>query len=69
MALILARSPYFIDRLYDDNPSLSINIRVLDDTNTLVLLKTYNLAFKNATYLDISPLIRDYLIDYEVLTE
>ena len=67
MALILARSPYFIDRLYDDNPSLSINIRVLDDTNTLVLLKTYNLAFKNATYLDISPLIRDYLIDYEVL--
>jgi hypothetical protein len=57
MALILARSPYFI------------SIGTVDDAGVFTSLKTppYNLLFRNETHLDISPFIRDYLIDNEVL--
>jgi len=68
MALILARSPYFIERGdYDTGSTLSVNIGYVNDSNIYVSLKIYILTFSSETHLDISPLIRDYLIDYEVV--
>ncbi len=67
MALILARSPYHIEKEFPEGSFLDVNIGYVDDTGVFTLLKTYNLLFRNQSYLDISPFIRDYLIDYKVL--
>jgi hypothetical protein len=70
MALILARSPYHISRgSFDGGAQLSVDIGTIDDGGVFTSLKTppYSLSFRNETHLDISPFIRDYLIDNEVL--
>ena len=68
MALILARSPYFISRSgFDSGTQLSVDIGTVDNLDVFTSLKIYSLSFRSETHLDISPFIRDYLIDNEVL--
>jgi len=68
MALILARSPYYISRgVYDSGAALSVDIGYNNNTGTYISLKIYDLTFRNETHLDISPFIRDYLSDNKVL--
>ena len=68
MALILARSPYFITRQgFDDNASLTLDLQLLDSDFEIVLLKTYTFSFRLQTAIDISPFIRDYLTDNKVI--
>jgi len=70
MSLILARSPYFIERgTYDEDSILTlsigrgraavIGINPLDFVYTAT--KTYTLNYRQRTRIDISPLIRDYI--------
>ena len=62
MALILARSPYSISRgLLDSGAILTVEIGNLV-TYTFYSVKTYSLNFRNQQFIDISPLIRDYLL-------
>ena len=68
MALILARSPYFITRQgFDDNASLTLDLQLVDSNFEIVLLKTYTFSFRLQTAIDVSPFIRDYLIDNKVV--
>lgn len=62
MSLILARSPYFIERgTYDAGAILTLTIgRGRYSGGSIVdIIKTYTLNFREQTELDISPLIRD----------
>ncbi len=69
MALILARSPYHISRGdYDSGSQLGINIGYKDSSGVYNSIKIYNLVFRNESHLDISPFIRDYFPEYNVLT-
>lgn len=62
MALILTRSPYFVSREdLDNDAALKLEIGTYIDGDTFEISKTYNLAFRNAYLMDISPLVRDYL--------
>lgn len=62
MSLILARSPYFVDRGgYSESATLTLEIGKKYQAGGLFLLKTYNLVFRNSLSIDISPFIRDYL--------
>ena len=62
MALILTRSPYFVNRgSLDNDATLTLEIGTYSGEEGLEVLKTYDLAFRNTYSLDISPLIRDYL--------
>lgn len=76
MSLILARSPYFIEReSYDAGATLTLTIgRGRYSGGSIIdVIKTYTLNFREQTELDISPLIRDaigynatYDVDYVV---
>lgn len=76
MSLILARSPYFIERTpYDAGATLTLTIgRGRYSGGPIIdVIKTYTLNFREQTELDISPLIRDaigynatYDVDYVV---
>lgn len=69
MSLILARSPYFVDRgSLGNDASLAVEIGYINESGSQVILKTYALVFRNKQKLDISPFIRDYLEGYDVLT-
>lgn len=75
MALILTRSPYIIenfhtafDERFDDNATLTLIISEINDSFNSTTLKTYPLNYGKQKYIDISPLIRDYLIDRDVVT-
>ena len=73
MSLILARSPYFIERgTYDEDSILTLSIgkgrreaTVFPDppgfTEVIDISKTYTLNYRQRTRIDISPLIRDYI--------
>ena len=62
MSLILARSPYLVDRGgYSESATLTLEIGKKYRASGLVVLKAYNLVFRNSLSIDISPLIRDYL--------
>ena len=68
MSLILTRSPYFVSREdLDNDATLKLEIGYYDiDLGGLNVQKTYNLAFRNSFFVDISPLLRDYIgNDYE----
>jgi len=68
MSLILTRSPYFVSREdLDNDATLKLEIGYYDvDLGGLNIQKTYNLAFRNSFFIDISPLLRDYIgNDYE----
>ena len=73
MALILTRSPYIIENVnasgvrFDDNAVLTITISEINDFFSSVTLKTYTLNFGKQKYIDISPLVRDYLIDRDLV--
>ena len=69
MALILARSPYHIAKGEGTDASLVIDIGTIDESGVYTALRTepYNLSFRNQSHLDVSPFIRDYLIDNDVL--
>lgn len=62
MSLILTRSPYFVSREdLDADATVALEIGNTIDGGDFEIEKTYNLAFRNAYLIDISPLIRDYL--------
>jgi len=63
MSLILTRSPYFVSREdLDNDATLKLEIGYYDiDLGGLDIQKTYNLAFRNSFFIDISPLLRDYI--------
>ena len=64
MALILTRSPYFVSKSnLDDDASIKLEIGDYIDGSDFEISKTYNLVFRNANLIDVSPLIRDYLSD------
>jgi len=68
MALILARSPYLIyNQGFDDNASLSLDIGLLLLSWGIENVGQYVLNFRKQKYIDISPLIRDFLIDNNAL--
>lgn len=73
MALILTRSPYIIENVnasgvrFDDNAVLTLTISDRNDSFNSVTLKVYTLNFGKQKYIDISPLVRDYLIDRDVV--
>jgi len=73
MALILTRSPYIIENVnasgvrFDDNAVLTLTISEINDFFSSVTLKTYPLNFGKQKYIDISPLVRDYLIDRDLV--
>lgn len=71
MALILARSPYLITRQgFDDNAILELEIGVttlLLGSEVFASLKTYIFNFRLQTSIDVSPFIRDYLTDNNIL--
>ena len=71
MALILARSPYLITRQgFDDNAILELQIGVttlLLGSEVLASLKKYIFNFRLQTSIDVSPFIRDYLTDNNIL--
>lgn len=75
MALILTRSPYIIENFhtafnerFDDNAILTLIISEINDSFNSITLKSYTLDYGKQKYIDISPLIRDYLIDRDVVT-
>ena len=58
MALILTRSPYFVDcKDYDDGAILTLEI---GNTSLSTIYETYTINFRNSKLVDISPLINDY---------
>ncbi len=63
MSLILARSPYFIERgSFDEGATLTVTIgegSYSFPSEVIDIFKTYTLNFRQQTELDISPLIRD----------
>lgn len=63
MALILTRSPFHISRgALDADAGLTVEIsRYIDGVSTV--LNTYNLTFRNKTFIDISNLINSEFID------
>jgi len=68
MALILTRSPYFVSKgNFDNGALLSVTISNRISASSVTTLKTYNLNFFSQQYIDISPLIRDYLDNLDVL--
>ena len=69
MALILARSPYFIAKGEGTDASLVIDVGTIDESGVYTASRSepYNLSFRNQSHLDVSPFIRDYLIDNDVL--
>ena len=69
MALILARSPYLVSRgNLDNNAYLFLDIGYVDSSGGEVILKSFPLTFRFQNKIDISPFIRDYFNDYEILT-
>ena len=73
MALILARSPYLIENVngnnqrFDDNALLTLTISERENIFTSTILYTYSLNYGKQDYIDISPFIRDFLIDRDVV--
>ena len=73
MALILARSPYLIENVnvsnqrFDDNALLTLTISEIEDNFTNTTLYVYSLNYGKQDYIDISPFIRDFLIDRDVV--
>ena len=73
MALILARSPYLIENVnvsyqrFDDNALLTLTISEIEDNFTNTTLYAYSLNYGKQDYIDISPFIRDFLIDRDVV--
>jgi len=73
MALILTRSPYLIENVngtgvrFDDNALLTLTISEIEDNFTNTTLYTYPLNYGKQKYIDISPFIRDFLIDRDVV--
>jgi hypothetical protein len=68
MALISARSPYFISRgTFDDGATLTLNIGHTTSTSAFALLQTYTFSYRKESVINISPLIRDYLTNYDAL--
>jgi hypothetical protein len=68
MALILTRSPYFIDcKDYDDGALLKVEV---GNTSLSTIYETYTVNFRNSKLIDISPLVNDYFTqdNYEWLT-
>lgn len=68
MSLILTRSPFFISKGNLDNASLGLNIGYVDSSGVQIVLQTYTFAYRGIQRIDISPFIRDYLEDYEIVT-
>ena len=68
MGLILARSPFFINRSgLDDDATFTFTLRYRDGSGTLVNIENYTLAFRLEQNIDISPFIRDFLDVYEII--
>ena len=68
MTLISARSPYLIKRgTFDDGAILTLNIGHTISTSAFALLQSYTFSYRKDTIINISPLIRDYLVDYDAL--
>lgn len=63
MALILARSPFFVSNEgFDENATLTLDIeRIDDDELNTTIIKTYILTFSRQTEIDISNLLLPYL--------
>ena len=67
MALILTRSPYLISNQGFTNAVMSLSIQEYNFESYPTNLKTYTLTFRTQEYIDISPLVRDYLIDRDIV--
>lgn len=62
MALILTRSPFFVYKAPSyDSGLLKLEIGTFNCGDGFSVEKTFNLDFRNATRIDISPLINDYI--------
>ena len=68
MALILARSPFYVNKgNFLDGATVDIIIRYVNENGTTVNLDSYNVVFRGDVSIDISPFIRDFFTSYEVL--
>ena len=68
MALILARSPFYVNKgNLLDGATVDIIIRYVNENGTTVNLDSYNVVFRGDVSIDISPFIRDFFTSYEVL--
>ena len=68
MALILARSPFYVNKgNLLDGATVDVIIRYVDEQGATVNLDSYNVVFRGDVSIDISPFIRDFFTSYEVL--
>ena len=68
MALILARSPFYVSKgNFLFGATVDIIIRYVNENGTTVNLDSYNVVFRGDVSIDISPFIRDFFTSYEVL--
>ena len=66
MALILARSPFYVSKgNFLDGATVDIIIRYVNENGTTVNLDSYNVVFRGDVSIDISPFIRDFFTSYE----
>ena len=68
MALILARSPFYVNKgNLLDGATVDVIIRYVNEQGAIVNLDSYNVVFRGDVSIDISPFIRDFFTSYEVL--
>ena len=68
MALILARSPFYVNKgNFLDGATVDVIIRYVNEQGAIVNLDSYNVVFRGDVSIDISPFIRDFFTSYEVL--
>ena len=68
MALILARSPFYVNKgNLLDGATVDVIIRYYNEQGATVNLDSYNVVFRGDVSIDISPFIRDFFTSYEVL--
>ena len=67
MALILARSPFYVNKgNFLDGATVDVIIRYVNEQGAIVNLDSYNVVFRGDVSIDISPFIRDFFTSYEV---
>jgi len=68
MALILARSPFYVNKgNFLDGATVDVIISYINGQSATVNLESYNVVFRGDVSIDISPFIRDFFTSYEVL--
>lgn len=68
MSLILARSPFYVNKgNLADGATVLVNVGYRDSAGVLITLANYTVVFRSESDIDISPFIRDFLGKYPVL--